>query len=103
MKLMSLLGAAVLALALAFPAFAAGPVDINTASAQEIADGLHGIGLSKAEAIVAYRDAHGPFASADELVNVKGVGDKTVERNREVIVVGGKAAKPGKAKVASTE
>jgi len=67
-------------------AFAA-PVDINTADAQTISDELEGVGLTKAEAIVEYREKHGPFKSADDLSLVKGIGDKTVEMNRENIKV----------------
>jgi competence protein ComEA len=70
---------------LAISAWAAGPVNINTASAEEIAESLNGVGLSKAESIVAYREANGAFLHADELVNVKGIGLKTVDKNREVI------------------
>ena len=72
---------------LALSAWAAGPVNINTASAEEIADSLNGIGLSKAESIVAYREANGAFLHADELVNVKGVGLKTIDKNKEVIML----------------
>ena len=67
--------------------FAADPVDINTASAQDIAVNLNGIGDSKAAAIVAYREQNGPFEHADELVNVRGIGLTTVDKNRELIVV----------------
>jgi competence protein ComEA len=77
----------VLAMALAAPVFAGEPVDVNTASAAEIATALNGVGLQKAEAIVAYSDEHGPFRSADELINVKGIGLATVEKNREKIRV----------------
>jgi len=56
-------------------------IDINTASATDIAEVLHGIGVAKAEAIVAYRDEHGPFKSLEDLGKVKGVGEKTLERN----------------------
>ena len=52
---------------------------------------LLNIGASKAEAIVAYRKANGPFRSPDQLALVKGVGLKTVEKNRDRIVVGGVA------------
>lgn len=76
-----------LALALAAPVFAEQPVDLNRASAAELAAALHGVGMKKAEAIVAYREAHGPFKSADELVKVKGIGLATVERNRSRILV----------------
>jgi competence protein ComEA len=65
----------------------AAPVDINHASAEEIAQSLSGIGQAKADAIVAYRNEHGTFASADELTLVKGVGNKTVEKNRSDIMV----------------
>ncbi|WP_343226480.1 ComEA family DNA-binding protein [Pseudomarimonas salicorniae] len=78
--------AALLALS-ATAAFAAGKVDINRASAAEIAAAMNGIGLAKAEAIVAYRSENGPFKSIDQLAEVKGVGLKTVEKNREVIEV----------------
>jgi len=80
-----LVGAA--ALALSTLVFAADAVDINTADAQTLA-ALDGIGAAKAEAIIAYRQQHGPFASVDQLVDVKGIGDKTVERNRERLTVG---------------
>ena len=66
-------------------AWAAQPVNVNSASAEEIAEALKGIGLSKAEAIVNYRDQHGLFKHVDELVNVKGIGIRTVDINREYI------------------
>ncbi len=65
----------------------AGPVDINTADAETISAELKGIGLSKAKAIVEYREKHGPFKSADDLSLVKGIGDRTVEINRDDILV----------------
>ncbi len=65
--------------ALIFPVLAiAGPVNINTADAETISEELTGIGLSKAKAIVAYREENGPFKSADDLVLVKGIGEKTL-------------------------
>ena len=93
MNFKTLLASLVLSLALALPAFAAEPVDINSADAQTLAEGLNGVGMSKAEAIVAYRDEHGPFASAEDLAQVKGIGEKIVEKNRDNIVVGGSKAK----------
>ena len=76
---------AIAALLLAGAAWAAGPVNVNTASAEELADGLKGVGLSKAEAIVEYREANGSFLHIDELVNVKGIGIRTVDQNRDLI------------------
>lgn len=66
-------------------AWAADPVNVNTASADEISQSLKGVGLSKAQAIVAYREANGAFKHADELVNVKGIGIRTVDQNRGLI------------------
>ncbi|MGA8278876.1 MAG: helix-hairpin-helix domain-containing protein [Rhodanobacteraceae bacterium] len=77
-----------IAFTVALPATAAGPVDINSADAKSLAEGMQGIGLNKAEAIVAYRNAHGPFKSADELAKVKGIGPKTIAKNRDSIMVG---------------
>lgn len=60
----------------------AGPVDINTADAATIAKELQGIGLSKAQDIVEYRDKNGAFKSLEDLRKIKGIGAKTLERNR---------------------
>ena len=68
-------------------AWAGGPVNVNTASAQAIADGVKGIGMSKAQLIVAYREANGAFTHVDQLVNVKGIGIKTVDRIRDQITL----------------
>ena len=77
------LSAAVLAAMLFAPAAFAGPVDVNTADAKTIARELDGVGLSKAQAIVDYRKENGPFRSAEDLTRVKGLGQKTVERNKQ--------------------
>lgn len=65
----------------------AGPVDINTADAATIAKELQGIGLSRAQAIVAYREKNGAFRSADDLRKIKGIGAKVLDRNRANIKV----------------
>ncbi len=60
-------------------------ININTANAEELASGLTGVGGSRAEAIVRYREQFGPFESIEELAEVSGIGMATVERNREHI------------------
>jgi len=63
------------------------PVDINTASATMLAGAIAGVGENKAATIVAYREAHGPFNSVDDLSNVKGIGEATVDKNRHNLMV----------------
>ena len=75
-------------------------VYVNQANAQELAQYLDGIGQSKAEAIVAYREAHGPFTDLQSLKAVKGVGDKTLEKNASRLVF--EPARPKEAAVAQT-
>ncbi len=88
------LAAAALALTLALPGLllAATPININQANAATIAKSLDGIGQSKAEAIVAWREANGPFKKADDLRHVKGIGKATIERNRSAILLADEAA-----------
>ncbi|MEA9609767.1 ComEA family DNA-binding protein [Xanthomonas campestris] len=86
-----------LALLLSSNAYALAKVDINTASAEELDKVLMNVGRSKAEAIVEHRQANGPFKSAEELALVKGIGLKTVERNRDLIEVGATMAPAKKA------
>jgi competence protein ComEA len=83
-----------LALVLVAPAmlFAATPVNINKADAATLAKSLDRIGQSKAQAIVDYRQAHGPFKKVDDLGHVKGIGKATIERNRAAILLTDKAA-----------
>ncbi len=98
-NLKSLIAATVLSLALAGSAFAAEKVNINTADAATLDRVLVNVGPSKAEAIVAYRKQHGAFRSAEQLAQVDGIGLKTVEKNRDMIVLGGGIA-PAKPTVA---
>ncbi|WP_338016042.1 helix-hairpin-helix domain-containing protein [Xanthomonas arboricola] len=86
-----------LVLLLSSNAYALDKVDINTASAEELDKVLTNVGRSKAEAIVEHRQANGPFKSAEELALVKGIGLKTVERNRDLIEVGATMAPAKKA------
>jgi competence protein ComEA len=65
----------------------AGPVNINTANAETLALEIKGIGEKRAQAIIQYREAHGPFKSVDDLTNIKGIGVKLVEMNRDNMTV----------------
>lgn len=60
-------------------------ININDANAEELDKLLVGIGPEKAVSIIEYRNANGPFSSAEELSKVKGIGASTVEKNRERI------------------
>lgn len=82
--LRAFLVASVLSTALGVPA--AEPVNINTADAQTLAT-LEGVGEKRAEAIIEYRSTHGPFVSIEDLVKVKGIGVKTLEKNRDNMTV----------------
>jgi competence protein ComEA len=62
-------------------------IDINSADAQTIAQGLVGVGMVRAKEIVAYRDMYGNFQSLDELTAVAGVGAATVDKNRHLMLV----------------
>ena len=76
-----------LIIAFANTAFAESAIDVNSASASEIAEAMTGIGLKRAEAIVEFREKNGRFRSLDDLVLVKGIGASTLEKNRDRINV----------------
>lgn len=61
-------------------------IDINTASAAEL-ESLPGIGPTLAGRIVRYRDEEGPFSTVEELMNVQGIGERTLDRVRGLITV----------------
>ncbi|MFI3174018.1 MAG: helix-hairpin-helix domain-containing protein [Bacillota bacterium] len=63
-----------------------GAVDVNTAS-QAVLEVLPGVGPAIGERIIEYREEHGDFTSVEELTNVKGIGEKTLENMREFIIV----------------
>ena len=63
-------------------------VDVNTADAETIARVLVGVGQSKAEAIVAYREENGRFEDLEDLAKVRGIGEATVRRNEDRISLG---------------
>lgn len=64
-----------------------GAVNVNTASADQIAAAAQGIGLATARDLVKHRMAKGPFASLDDLTQVGGIGQATVDRNRNRLSV----------------
>ncbi|PKF56439.1 competence protein ComE [Alteromonadales bacterium alter-6D02] len=63
-------------------------VNINQVSSQQLVKTLHGIGKKKAQAIVAYRQQHGRINSYEQLLQVKGIGKKLLEKNRALISFG---------------
>ena len=65
----------------------AGQVNINTADAETLASELSGIGQSKAEAIIAYRDKYGPYRQIEDLANVKGIGMATIDKNKSKLTL----------------
>mgnify|MGYP003778165219 CR=1 FL=1 len=62
-------------------------VNINTADAQTLADNIIGVGMKRAQEIINFREEHGPFKSVDELTQIKGIGLKLVEQNRDNLKV----------------
>ena len=63
-----------------------GPVNLNTATADDL-DSLPGVGPSTAAAILAHREQHGPFATVDELAEVRGIGPAKLEALRGLVTV----------------
>ena len=84
-SLKDLLG--VVLLLLAGHAFAMEPVNINEADAETLATVIKDVGIIRAEAIIAYREQHGPFISVDELAEVQGIGETLLESNRDNLTV----------------
>lgn len=69
-----------------------GTVNINTADAATLAAELDGVGKSRAEAIVEYRETVGRFDTPEQLMDVSGIGPRILEWNEDRIVVGPEAA-----------
>lgn len=67
--------------------FAYASVAINNAGVKELSS-LSGIGEKKAQEIVTYRKTHGCFNSIQDLTKVKGIGAKTIEKNKDSLVLG---------------
>jgi len=78
---------------LAFSGITYAAVDLNTATKAEL-EAVTGIGPSKADAIVEYRKNNGPFKKVDDLKEIKGFGDKSVDKLRDEVTVNSAAAKP---------
>ncbi len=72
----------------------AASVDVNRADAPALAAGIDGVGPHLAEAIVQYRKAHGPFTSLEQLLQVKGIGPRVLERNHDRLTVGRRGEHP---------
>lgn len=62
-------------------------INLNEADSATLQKELSGVGEAKAKAIVAYRETNGPFASVDELLEVKGIGKAILDRNRDKLEV----------------
>jgi competence protein ComEA len=67
-------------------------VDINHATVEELVE-LPGVGEQVAKRIVAYREKNGPFESAEELMNVRGIGEKSFLKLERFITLGGEKEK----------
>ncbi|MCZ6803448.1 MAG: ComEA family DNA-binding protein [Proteobacteria bacterium] len=84
---MKLINSIILTLLLALPVigFSADSININTADKEMLMSVIKGVGEKKAEAIIEYRKANGDFKSVDELTNVKGIGQSTVDKHRDML------------------
>jgi len=65
--------------------FAADYINVNTANHEQL-KALNGVGDARADAIIQHREKYGPFQSFDDFKNVKGIGDKIIEANRDIII-----------------
>ena len=85
---MEILKSLLLALLLTVSSYciAADPVDINFAN-KETLMAVKGVGEKRAEAIINYRTKYGPFSSIEELTEVEGIGQATVDANRDILIV----------------
>ncbi|VVO02327.1 hypothetical protein PS718_02766 [Pseudomonas fluorescens] len=69
------------------PSSQSAKINLNDADSATLQKELSGVGEAKAKAIVAYRETNGPFASVDELLEVKGIGKAILDRNRDKLEV----------------
>ncbi len=84
---MKLINSLLLTLLLTLPVigFSAESININTADKEILMSVIKGVGEKKAEAIIAYRKENGDFKSVDELANVQGIGQATVDKHRDML------------------
>lgn len=84
MKATQLLGKVIFVASLLFAMGLANaePVNVNTADVQTLAKNINGVGAKKAMAIVTYRKANGPFKTTSDLIKVKGIGQKIIDKNK---------------------
>ena len=97
LRLIALMAALTLALVLGpqpaqaqqdeLPAPASQSVNINSDGASVLSAGLTGVGLSRAEDLIRYREEFGPFTTVDQLSEVKGIGKATLDKNRARITL----------------
>ncbi|MDF1535006.1 MAG: ComEA family DNA-binding protein [bacterium] len=82
--LLVLLAAVSLLLPIVASGMDGGKVNINVATSEELTS-LPGIGQAKADAIIAFREGHGPFATVDGLLEIRGIGAGLVEKLRDLV------------------
>lgn len=85
-KLVVAIALVTLIVGFAIPVGAAGQVNINIASKEELMQ-LEGVGSSYAIKIIEYRETNGPFEKPEDIMNVKGIGEATYEKNKDRITV----------------
>jgi competence protein ComEA len=73
----------------------AGPININTASAEELTQ-LKGVGANQAAKIIEFREKNGPFKKPEDLMQVPRIGQKTFEKNKDLILVEASKKQPSK-------
>lgn len=86
---MKMINAIIITLLLTLPiiGFSAESININTADKETLMSVIKGVGEKKADAIIAYRSENGNFKSVDDLANVKGIGQTTVDKHREQLSI----------------
>lgn len=84
-KIIQRMSLAALALAAAYAS--AGPVNINTADEETLAEELNGVGPALAAAIVRDREENGPYEAPEDIMRVSGIAERVLENNKDYILV----------------